>query len=47
MSLSVYGRSRQKCPKFGNFLIAITDVLITISSIFVMYFVRSGGNQKF
>ena len=33
-------------PKFGNFLITITNALITISSIFVMYFVLSGGDQE-
>ena len=37
----------KNAPKFGNFLITITDVLIIISSIFVMYFVRSGGDQEF
>ena len=32
---------------FGKILITITDVLITISGIFVMYIVRSGGDQEF
>ena len=30
---------------FGKILITITDVLITISGIFVMYIVRSGADQ--
>ena len=47
MSLGIYARSRQICPQVWKLLITITDVLITISSIFVMYYVRSGGDQEF
>ena len=32
---------------FGEKLITITDALITVSGIFVMHIVRSGGDQEF
>ena len=47
MSLGIYAKSTQNVPKFQIFLLPISDVLITISSIFVMYFVRTGGDQDF
>ena len=47
MSLGIYVRSRQKCSQVWKFFISIVDVLITISSMFVMHFVRSGGDQEF
>ena len=37
----------QNVPKFRNFLTTTTDVLFTVSGIFVMYFVLSGGDQEF
>ena len=45
------GHLRWKLTKlvttFGKRLITMTDVLITVSGIFVMHIVRSGGDQEF